>query len=110
MNIKKLLGRSHPTHEAPVGADLSRPPPIYRPAAVPPTNELKVIIGLFSSIILKDRVPLKLVKVKVDNAPQVRRPARVAIQPSTPHSNADFFHRHVQIDMRTTHYQLPMPA
>src|ERR1051326_4460185 len=45
MNIKKLLGRSHPIHEAALGADLSRPPPIYRPAAVPPTNKLKFIIG-----------------------------------------------------------------
>src|SRR2546421_982426 len=32
MNFNKLKGISHPGGEAPVGADLSRPSPIYRPA------------------------------------------------------------------------------
>ena len=31
MNSKKFMGASHPGDEAPVGADLSCPPPIYRP-------------------------------------------------------------------------------
>jgi hypothetical protein len=32
MNFNKSMGISHPGDEAPVGADLSRPPPIYRPS------------------------------------------------------------------------------
>ncbi len=35
MNFNKLMGISHTDDEAAVGADLSRPPPIYRPRGNP---------------------------------------------------------------------------
>src|SRR5947208_16580635 len=60
MNFNKLMGISHTDDEAAVGADLSRPPPIYRPRGNPqhiPVHFLKLIIGQFSSITRKHREP-----------------------------------------------------
>ncbi len=60
MNFNKLMGISHTDDEAAVGADLSRPPPIYRPRGNPqhiPVHFLKLIIGPFSSITREHREP-----------------------------------------------------
>jgi hypothetical protein len=47
--LSKINRDTLPGNEAAVGADLSRPPPIYRPTATPPhipMNLLIIIIGL----------------------------------------------------------------
>jgi indole-3-glycerol phosphate synthase/phosphoribosylanthranilate isomerase/anthranilate synthase/indole-3-glycerol phosphate synthase/phosphoribosylanthranilate isomerase len=87
MNFNKLKGISHTGDEAPVGADLSRPPPIYRP-----TDLVGVFVNKDAGFIndVAEQVGLHFVQLHGHESPefcqQIKRPVLKALHL---HTHAD---------------------